>query len=63
MFSAISAHKYKIAIFGLLTLASVVCISLVLARIAYSDSRRYTSLIWNLMLAWKSTTPEPGPPS
>ena len=52
IFSAISAHKYKIAIFGLLTLASAICVGLVLARVAYSDSRRYTSLIWNLMLAW-----------
>ena len=48
----LSAHKYKIAVFGLLTLASVVCVALVLARIAYSDSRRYTSLVWNLGLAW-----------
>jgi uncharacterized membrane protein len=52
MFSVVAAHRYKIAIFGLLTLASAICIGLVLARIAYSDSRRYTSLIWNLILAW-----------
>jgi uncharacterized membrane protein len=46
------AHQYKIAVFALLTLASIVCVTLVSARIAYSDSRRYTSLVWNLFLAW-----------
>ncbi len=46
------AHKYKIGVFGLLTLASLVCVALVAARVAYSDSRRYASLIWNLALAW-----------
>jgi uncharacterized membrane protein len=45
-------HRYKIAVFALLTLASIVCVTLVSARIAYSDSRRYTSLVWNLFLAW-----------
>jgi hypothetical protein len=50
--TTVSAHKYKIGVFALLTAASVVCISLVSARIAYSDSRRYASLIWNLFLAW-----------
>jgi uncharacterized membrane protein len=49
---SILRHKYKIGIFGLLTLASIVCVILVLARMAYSDSRRYGSLIWNLLLAW-----------
>jgi uncharacterized membrane protein len=47
-----SAHKYKLAVFGLLAAASIVCVGLVSARIAYSDSRRYTSLVWNLFLAW-----------
>ena len=37
----ISAHKYKIGVFGLLTIASAICVALVLARIAYSDSSRY----------------------
>jgi uncharacterized membrane protein len=32
--------------------ASAICVLLVAARIAYSDSSRYTSLIWNLFLAW-----------
>jgi len=48
----IDAHKYKIGVFALLTAASIVCVSLVSARIAYSDSRRYSSLVWNLFLAW-----------
>ena len=48
----VSAHKYKIGVFGLLTIASVICVDLVMARMAYSDSSRYTSLVWNLMLAW-----------
>ena len=48
----VDAHKYKIGVFALLTAASIVCVSLVSARIAYSDSRRYSSLVWNLFLAW-----------
>jgi uncharacterized membrane protein len=36
----------------LLSLASVICVSLVVARIAYSDSNRYGGLVWNLILAW-----------
>jgi uncharacterized membrane protein len=49
---ALAGHKYKAAVFGLLTAASVICVSLVYARVAYSDSQRYTSLVWNLFLAW-----------
>ena len=45
-------NRYKIAIFGLMTSASLMCVLLVAARIAYSDSGRYTNLIWNLFLAW-----------
>jgi uncharacterized membrane protein len=48
----LSSHKYKIGVFGLLSAASVFCISLVAARIAYSNSNRYVSLVWNLFLAW-----------
>jgi len=50
--TVLSAHKYKIGIFAILVAASIVCVSLVSARIAYSDSRRYSSLVWNLFLAW-----------
>jgi uncharacterized membrane protein len=45
-------NRYKIAIFGLMASASLMCILLVAARIAYSDSGRYTNLVWNLFLAW-----------
>lgn len=45
-------NRYKIAIFGLMTAASAICVFLVAARIAYSDSIRYTNLVWNLFLAW-----------
>jgi uncharacterized membrane protein len=45
-------HKYRLAIFLLLGAATVFCLLLVRARIAYSDTFRYTFLIWNLFLAW-----------
>jgi len=45
-------NRYKIAIFALMTSASLICVLLVAARIAYSDSVRYTNLVWNLILAW-----------
>jgi uncharacterized membrane protein len=45
-------HKYKAGVFLLLNAASAVCITLVIARIAYSDSYRYLGLVWNLFLAW-----------
>jgi len=47
-----SGHKYKMGVFVLLSAASVICIALVAARIAYSHSHQYTNLIWNLFLAW-----------
>jgi uncharacterized membrane protein len=47
-----SRHKYKVAVFILLSMASVICISLVIARVFYTDSSRYISLVWNLFLAW-----------
>ncbi len=45
-------HKYKTGVFVLLLAASTVCVALVVARIAYSNSYGYTGLIWNLLLAW-----------
>ena len=45
-------NRYKIAIFGLMAFASAVSVFLVAARIAYSDTVRYTNLVWNLFLAW-----------
>ena len=45
-------HRYKIAIFLLLAFSSITCVTLVSARVVYSDSQRYTFLVWNLFLAW-----------
>lgn len=50
--SIFNRNRYKIAVFALMTGASALCILLVAARIEYSDSRRYTNLVWNLFLAW-----------
>ncbi len=48
----LNRSKYRIAVFALMTAASVMCITLVAARIQYSDTSRYTNLVWNLFLAW-----------
>jgi uncharacterized membrane protein len=45
-------NRHYIAVFVLLNTACAVCIALVAARVAYSDSVRHTGLIWNLFLAW-----------
>jgi uncharacterized membrane protein len=45
-------NKYKLAIFVLLAAASVGCVLLIGARVAYSDSLRHLNLVWNLFLAW-----------
>ena len=45
-------HKYKLAVFLLLTAASAICVMLVLARMAYSSTSGYSGLVWNLILAW-----------
>ncbi len=45
-------HKYKLGVFLLLIVASVICVSLVVARRLYTGSHGYTNLIWNLFLAW-----------
>lgn len=45
-------NRYNIAVFTLLNAACAVCIGLVVARVAYSDSGRHLGLIWNLFLAW-----------
>jgi len=45
-------HRYKIAVFLLLGGASLFSVGLVAARVAYSETGRYTSLVWNLFLAW-----------
>ncbi len=48
----VSRHRHSLAVFVLLNIACGVCIILVLARVAYTDSTRHAGLIWNLFLAW-----------
>jgi uncharacterized membrane protein len=50
--SLFSRHKYKLLIFLLLVLASAISVLLALARMLYSGSRDYATLILNLFLAW-----------
>src|SRR5687767_2390334 len=45
-------NRYSITVFALLNLACALCIGLVFARAAYSESGRHLGLIWNLFLAW-----------
>ena len=45
-------HRHNIAVFILLNAACVMCIGLVAARVAYSESERHIGLVWNLFLAW-----------
>ena len=45
-------NRHNIAVFVLLNGACAMCIGLVVARVAYSDTDRHTGLIWNLFLAW-----------
>lgn len=45
-------QRYNLAVFFLLNVACAVCVGLVLARVAYSDSTRHTGLLWNLFLVW-----------
>jgi uncharacterized membrane protein len=45
-------NKYRLTIFGLLSGASVICVSLVRFRAELTGSLHYAFLIWNLFLAW-----------
>ena len=45
-------NRYSLAVFVLLNIACAICIGLVVARVAYSDTGRHLGLIWNLFLAW-----------
>lgn len=45
-------NRYSVAVFVLLNIACAMCVGLVLARVAYSESNRHIGLIWNLFLAW-----------
>jgi uncharacterized membrane protein len=47
-----SRNRYSITVFILLNIACAMCVGLVLARVAYSESGRHLGLIWNLFLAW-----------
>ncbi len=47
------AHqKYRLAIFGLLAGASVICVALLRFRASLAGSVHYGFLVWNLFLAW-----------
>src|SRR5262245_35976729 len=45
-------HRHNLAVFFLLNLACAICIFLVAARVAYSETENHLGLIWNLFLAW-----------
>ena len=45
-------NRYSIAVFCLLNLACALCVALVVARVAYSETEDHIGLIWNLFLAW-----------
>lgn len=45
-------NRYSISVFVLLNAACLICVMLVVARIAYSETDRHTGLVWNLFLAW-----------
>jgi len=52
IFSFTKEQKYRLALFGLLAMSSVISIGLFAARAASSDNGRYAFLVWNLFLAW-----------
>jgi uncharacterized membrane protein len=45
-------NRHNLAVFALLNTACAVCVALVAARAAYSDSSIRLGFIWNLFLAW-----------
>ena len=45
-------NRHNLTVFVLLNVACAMCIGLVIARVAYSESGRHLGLIWNLFLAW-----------
>ena len=46
------SNRHNLAVFFLLNAACAMCIFLVVARVAYSDTGDRRGLIWNLFLAW-----------
>ena len=45
-------NRHNLAVFVLLNAACAVCLFLVAARVAYSETGQRVGLIWNLFLAW-----------
>jgi uncharacterized membrane protein len=45
-------HKYKLVMVMILVSASIISVLLARARMAYSNTNDYSTLIWNLGLAW-----------
>lgn len=45
-------QKYRLALFALLCVSSLVCVAIWAMRVHYSDEERFAFLIWNLFLAW-----------
>jgi len=45
-------NRHNLAVFILLNTACAICIALVAARVAYSETGYHLGLIWNLFLAW-----------
>jgi len=52
VFQNLKKHKNLFSIFILLISASAICVLLAAVRMWRSDSARYTTLLWNLGLAW-----------
>lgn len=45
-------QKYRLALFAVLALSSIISIGIFAMRARTSDSMRYAFLVWNLFLAW-----------
>ena len=45
-------NRHNLAVFFLLNAACAICIFLVAARVAYTETGNHLGLIWNLFLAW-----------
>jgi uncharacterized membrane protein len=52
MLKKLTPHKYKIAIFVILFMASVISVALALFRMGHSGTLHYRNLLWNIILAW-----------
>ena len=45
-------QRYRLALFGILVMSSIISMGLFAARATTSESYRYAFLVWNLFLAW-----------